>query len=42
MLVPKLDIEDHKRFFPILAAVADEVIPVVEASEIEVSQGLLF
>src|SRR5688572_27295274 len=28
MLVPKLDTEDHKRFFPVLAAVADEIIPV--------------
>ena len=41
-LVPKLDIEDHKRYFPILAAVADEVISVDEASEIQPSQGLLF
>jgi len=42
MLVPKLEIEDHKHFYPILAAVADEVIPVEEASETELSQGLLF
>ena len=42
VLVPKLDIEDHKRYFPILAAVADEVISVDEASEIQPSQGLLF
>ena len=42
LLVPKLDTEDHKRFLPILAAVADEIIPVEEASEIEASQGLLF
>jgi hypothetical protein len=41
-LVPKLDIEDHKRYFSILAAVADEVISVDEASEIQPSQGLLF
>jgi hypothetical protein len=41
-LVPKLNIEDHKRYFPILAAVADEVISVDEASEIQPSQGLLF
>ena len=41
-LVPKLDIEDHKRYFPILEAVADEVISVDEASEIQPSQGLLF
>jgi hypothetical protein len=42
LLVPKLDIEDHKRYFPILAAVADQVISVDEASEIQPSQGLLF
>lgn len=42
LLVPRLDIEEHKRYFPILAAVADEIIPVDEISEIEPSQGLLF
>jgi hypothetical protein len=42
LLIPKLDIEDHKRFFPIMAAIADEVIPVEEMSEKEVSQGSLF
>ena len=42
VLVPKLDSEDHKRFFPILAAIADEIIPVAESSEIMASQGLLF
>jgi hypothetical protein len=42
LLVPKLDIEDHKRYFPILAAVADEVISLDEASETQLSQGLLF
>lgn len=42
LLVPKLEIEDHKRFFPLLVAVADEVIAVEEATEIEPSQGLLF
>ena len=42
LLVPKVDIEDHKRFFPLLAAVADEIIPVAESSEIVASQGLLF
>ncbi len=42
LLVPKLDIEDHKRYFPILAAVANEVISVDEAAEIQPSQGLLF
>jgi hypothetical protein len=42
LLVPKLDSEDHKRFFPLLAAVADEIIPAAESSAIEASQGLLF
>ena len=42
LLVPKLDTEDHKRFFSILAAVADEIIPVEEASEMEASQDSLF
>ena len=42
LLVPKLDIEDHKRYFPMLAAVADEVISVDEVSEIEPAQRLSF
>lgn len=42
LLVPKLDTEDHKRFFPVLAAIADEVIPVEQAADIQLSQGLLF
>jgi hypothetical protein len=42
LLVPKLDSEDHKRFFPVLAGIADEVIPVEQAADIQLSQGLLF
>jgi hypothetical protein len=42
VLVPKLDTDDHKRFFPLLAAVADEVIPVDEPLETGPSQDLLF
>jgi len=42
VLVPKLDTEEYKRFFPALAAVADEVIPVEEALVIEPTQDLLF
>ena len=42
LLVPKVEIEDHKRFFPLLATVADEIIPIEEASEKEASQSLLF
>jgi hypothetical protein len=42
LLVPKLDIVDHERYFPILAAVATEIISVGEVSEIEPSQRPLF
>jgi hypothetical protein len=42
LLVPRLDSEDHKRFFPVLTAIADEVIPVEQATDIQVFQGLLF
>jgi hypothetical protein len=42
MLVPKLETEDHKRFFPVLAAITDEVIPVVEATEMVAIQAQLF
>lgn len=42
LLVPKVEIEDHKRFFPLLATLADEIIPIEEASENEASQSLLF
>jgi hypothetical protein len=42
LLVPKVDIEDHKRFFPLLAAIADEIISVEVASETKASQSLLF
>lgn len=42
LLVPKLDTEDHKRFFPVLAGIADEIIPVEETPEAEASQGSLF
>ncbi len=42
LLVPKVDTPDHKRFFPVLTAIASEVIPVVEAQEIEPFQDSLF
>ena len=42
LLVPKLDTEDHKRFFPVLAAIADEIIPVEQASEPKFFQVSLF
>jgi hypothetical protein len=42
VLVPRLSTEEYKRFFPVLAAVADEIIPVAESISVEVSQGSLF
>lgn len=42
VLVPRLSTDEYKRFFPILASVADEIIPVAETVAIEVSQGSLF
>jgi hypothetical protein len=42
VLVPRLSFDEYKRFFPILAALADEIIPVVERVEIKTSQGSLF
>jgi hypothetical protein len=42
ILVPRLYSEEYKRFFPVLAALADEIIPVVERIEIKTSQGSLF
>ena len=42
VLVPRLSSEEYKRFFPVLAALADEIIPVVERVEIKTSQGSLF
>jgi len=42
VLVPRLFTEEYNRFFPVLAAVADEIIPVAECVEIEASQDSLF
>ena len=42
VLVPRLSSEEYRRFFPVLAALADEIIPVVERVEIKSSQGSLF
>ena len=42
LLVPKLDSQDHERFFPTLAELADEFIPAEEATILEASQGSLF
>lgn len=42
VLVPRLSSEDYRRFFPILAAVADEIIPVVERVEAQTFQVSFF
>ena len=42
VLVPRLFTEEFNRFFPVLAAVADEIIPVAECTAIEASQSSLF
>ena len=42
VLVPKLASEEYKRFFPVLAAVADEILAVEEVAEIKTSQGSFF
>ena len=42
LLVPKLDTEDHRRFFPALAEIADEFIPVEHATILEAAQSSLF
>jgi hypothetical protein len=42
VIEPNQDTEDYKRFFPILASIADEIISVEENLETEVSQGTLF
>jgi len=42
VLVPCLPTEEYRRFFPILASVADEIIPAQENTAAEDSQDLLF
>ncbi len=42
VLLQNLATEDYRRFFPVLAAVADEIISVEKNAETEVSQGTLF
>ena len=44
ILVPRLSTEEYNRFFPVLTAIADEIIPVAEYVEINAShsQDLLF
>ena len=42
VLVPRLSTDEHKRFFPLLAVIADEIIPVKENFATKDSQDLLF
>src|SRR5512133_2483736 len=42
LLVPNLAIEDYRRFFPLVASIADEIIESEDTSSQEASQGLLF
>jgi hypothetical protein len=39
ILVPRLHTEEYWRFFPILASIADEIIPVEEGAESHASQA---
>jgi hypothetical protein len=42
VLVPSLAIEEYRRFFPLVASIADEIIESNEHPSVEASQGLLF
>jgi hypothetical protein len=42
VLVPTLSTEAYRRFFPVLAAVADEILETGKVKETEITQGLLF
>lgn len=42
VLVPDLNIEDYRRFFPFIASVANEIVEVNQQPAVEASQGLLF
>lgn len=42
VLVPRLLAEEYRRFFPILASIANEIISIEETPAIEASQHLLF
>jgi len=42
VLVPDMDIEDYRRFFPFVASIADEIIETGRHSVNEAVQGLLF
>jgi len=42
VLVPNVSTEAYRRFFPVLAAVADEILETEKHTKTEVSQSLLF
>jgi hypothetical protein len=42
VLVPDLNIEEYRRFFPLIASVADEIIEAKQSSSASASQGQLF
>ena len=42
VLVPTISTEAYQRFFPLLAAVADEILETEKAKETEITQGTLF
>ena len=42
VLVPRLSTNEYRRFFPLLASIANEIIPVKESPETEAIQNLLF
>jgi hypothetical protein len=42
MLVPTMPTEAYRRFFPLLAAVADEILEIEKAKETEITQSTLF
>jgi hypothetical protein len=42
LIVPSLAMEDYRRFFPLVASIADEIIEFADPPSKEPSQGLLF
>ena len=42
LLVPSLAVDDYRRFFPLVASIADEIIESEDPPSQETSQGLLF
>ena len=42
VLIPNVSIEAYRQFFPVLAAIADEILEIGKHKESELIQGLLF